>query len=98
MALCFLFYYPSRRSDSSAWKTRGETDCLWLTPFPLIQLLENPGGLPGGGDGKVPRMRRKGEYVGMVLGDTRMWKFLEAKENMVVWGKGKSSAQLEYRG
>lgn len=62
------FITPSRRSDSSAWRTRGETDCLWLTPFPLIQLWRIQEDFLEEVMAKSQRMRRKGEYVGMVLG------------------------------
>ena len=55
------FITPWRRSDSSAWRTRGETDCPWLTPFPLTQLWRIQEDFPEEVMAKPQRMKIKGK-------------------------------------
>ena len=90
VALCFLFYYPLEEEWLISLENKRRNWLPVAHSIPTNPALENPGGLPGGGDGKVPKDEKKRWIRGNGFGgDTRMWKFLEAKENMVVWGKGK---------
>ena len=67
--------------------------------IPTNPALENPGGLPGRGDGKVPKDEKKRRISGNGLGEIpecgNSWR---QKKTQSFGGKAKSSAQLEYRG